>query len=141
MAKARSSLLTDQLRQAIDDSGLTFFRNQPLAENPVPAFFGGEPIAAQPSVVLDDLASQFRNQFSLNVEQLITLDRTAAIPIGGGASSGALIAGVGVDIDDIFYAVESAANDSDDPALRAENTPLIAAIAKTLSATKVVSEI
>jgi hypothetical protein len=71
------------------------------------------------------------------VEQLITLDRTAAIPIGGGASSGALIAGVGVDIDDIFYAVESAANDSDDPALRAENTPLIAAIAKTLSATKV----
>ncbi|TPK84875.1 hypothetical protein FJ936_13435 [Mesorhizobium sp. B2-4-13] len=120
---------------APNEAGVPVFRNTPVNETPVPAFFGGTPAAALPTETYNRISGQFGNDFvNRNVWQLINTDRTALLQSSSGET---LIDNLGVDIDDQYYAVESAAADSDNPAVNAANTPTIAGIARTLADAKV----
>ncbi|GLQ79004.1 hypothetical protein GCM10007881_25210 [Mesorhizobium huakuii] len=124
-----------QWQIAPNEAGVPVFHNTPVSENPVPAFFGGTPAAALPTTTYDQIAGQFRSEFvNRNVWQLIDVDRTALVQPTTGE---ALIDNLGVDIDDQYYAVESAVANSDNPRINAANTPMIAGISGVLAASKV----
>jgi hypothetical protein len=115
------------------------FTSTPINENPVPAFFGGAKPDVEPMATYDQIAGAFLNKFVRdNVRQLTSVDGRAAIPIGPATTAQELFANLGVDIDDDFYAIESASGPglADDPTDRAQGTPLEQEIEKALKAAK-----
>ena len=122
---------------SLSQPGVPTFVSAPINENPVPAFFGGAMPPVEPKDVYDHLAGGFRNVFVRDtVTQLTSIDRIAAIPFGPPATAQDLLGKMGVDVDDKFYTVESAAGPGhmDDPAELAKGTALIQEIALALNA-------
>lgn len=123
-----------QWRIVPDAAGISF-HHTPVNENPVPSFFGTGPATGVPVAVYDRMGGQFRNEFvGSNVAQLVDTDRTALLQAMPGE---ALINRLGVDISDKFYAVESNADDIDDPTAIASGTTLVADIDGQLTKLKV----
>ncbi|MER8798288.1 hypothetical protein NKH75_29670 [Mesorhizobium sp. M0984] len=126
-----------QWRTVLQQDGVPTFENEPVSENPVPAYFGGVRPAVIPLDVFQFVSGEFRNEFTRgSVSQLVNVDRTAALPQGPGTTAQDLIGNLGVGIEDKYYAVESNAARTDDPAARALGTPLMADIDDALRAMK-----
>ena len=140
--RALQTVLPWHLRQwniKLSPAGAPTFNAAPINKSPVPAYFGGpaDVIPADADKIAE-LRASFQNKFlGTNVKQLTSVDAKAADTPGNSVSEQDLIAGVGVDVESKFDAVQSLSGPNildpkDSPTERAESSGFIAQVASQI---------